>query len=412
MTKLAATILSLALLTGSGHTLAQEDVATLQAKNAKLQTELSTTQARLRRAIAYSRSNRSGLEEQLENATAGREYAEARLRRAIAYSRSNRMDIETKLESATASRNHSQARLRRAIAHSRANRKKLESVTAARDHSQARLRRAIAHSRANRKKLESATTGRDQYRARLARSIEYNRAERSKLEKQLNSATVGRDHLRETLLSTLDKHENVEKQLKSATVSRDHLHKILLTTLGERDTLKTQLNSAQVGRNHLREKLLSTMKKPGDWADNKLSSLNSSIGGLQGTQIVANRNNSVTVRVGNDTGLFRTGSTRLSDNGSELLSQIAQELTQHPNASMTVIGHTDNIPVGEGNRYANNQALSLARAVAAVEFLNNEGISATQLSAAGFGAEFPIADNSNEEGRRINRRVEIELRAN
>lgn len=355
MTKLAATVFSIALLIGGAPALAQDDIASLQAKNVKLQTELSNVQARLRRAIAYSRENRTGLEKKLESATTSRDYSQARLRRAIAYSRENRTGLE----------------------------KRLESATAGRSHFQDRLRRAIAYSRENRKKLESATAGRDQYRARLARSIEYNRAERGKLEKELNSTTVSRNHLRE----------------------------ILLSTLKERDNLKKQLNSATTGRNHLREKLMSTLKKPDEWADNKSSRLNSSIGGLQGTQVVVNRDKSVIVRVGNDTGLFRTGGTRLSVNGSDLLSEIALELRQHADASMTVIGHTDNVPVGEGNRFASNQALSLARALSAVEFLQDQGISATQLSAAGYGADFPIADNASEEGRRINRRVEIELRA-
>jgi len=343
MTKLAATVFSIALLIGGAPALAQDDIASLQAKNVKLQTELSNVQARLRRAIAYSRENRTGLEKKLESATTSRDYSQARLRRAIAYSRENRTGLE----------------------------KRLESATAGRSHFQDRLRRAIAYSRENRKKLESATAGRDQYRARLARSIEYNRAERGKLEKELNSTTVSRNHLREILLSTLKERDNLKK----------------------------------------REKLMSTLKKPDEWADNKSSRLNSSIGGLQGTQVVVNRDKSVIVRVGNDTGLFRTGGTRLSVNGSDLLSEIALELRQHADASMTVIGHTDNVPVGEGNRFASNQALSLARALSAVEFLQDQGISATQLSAAGYGADFPIADNASEEGRRINRRVEIELRA-
>ena len=101
--------------------------------------------------------------------------------------------------------------------------------------------------------------------------------------------------------------------------------------------------------------------------------------------------NSVNITIGS--GMFRIGGTRLSENGSQLLTQIAQQLTTQPDAVMTVIGYTDNVPVGAGNRFGSNEALSFARAVSTVEFLKNQGVSANRLSAAGYGADNPIANN-------------------
>ena len=145
------------------------------------------------------------------------------------------------------------------------------------------------------------------------------------------------------------------------------------------------------------------------WASDVGSSLQSSIGGLQGTEVSTTSDNAVKIQVGNN-GLFRTGGNALSENGRALLSQIAPELLAQ-SASFTVVGHTDNIPVGASNQFANNEALSFARALSTLQFLRSQGVPAQRLAAAGFGADEPIAGNDTPEGRQQNRRVDIILRA-
>jgi OOP family OmpA-OmpF porin len=54
-----------------------------------------------------------------------------------------------------------------------------------------------------------------------------------------------------------------------------------------------------------------------------------------------------------------------------------------------------------------NFKLSEARAKAVVEAITKGGIDASRLSSAGFGEEKPSADNSNSEGKAMNRRVEF-----
>jgi len=67
-----------------------------------------------------------------------------------------------------------------------------------------------------------------------------------------------------------------------------------------------------------------------------------------------------------------------------------------------VQGHTDNVGTD-----AYNQTLSEARAAAVVTWLTQHGVTASQLSAKGYGKTTPVADNNTDAGRAKNRRVEI-----
>ena len=128
----------------------------------------------------------------------------------------------------------------------------------------------------------------------------------------------------------------------------------------------------------------------------------------EGTTVRALSDNSVKILVGNN-GLFAIGGTTLSAEGARLVSSIAQELSG-VDADMTVIGYTDNIPVGSSSRFNSNEDLSFARAASTMQVLRDQGIPNTRLSAAGFGADSPIASNDTAEGRGQNRRVEIVLK--
>ena len=66
----------------------------------------------------------------------------------------------------------------------------------------------------------------------------------------------------------------------------------------------------------------------------------------------------------------------------------------------------------KGGEFASNWELSAARAVTVVKFLERAGVSASRLSAAGYAHLRPTADNSTEEGRAANRRIEIILMPN
>ena len=172
----------------------------------------------------------------------------------------------------------------------------------------------------------------------------------------------------------------------------------------ERQTLLRRITRVKA---YSKERLEGSGIGQDDWAVSTGGKLNSALGGVQGTTVTTNADNSVTVQVGNN-GLFRTGSTTLSTSGAELLSTISQELSS-VDGKITVLGHTDNVPVGSGGRFANNEELSFARASSTLNFLRTQGIATDRLFAAGYGADRPIASNNTAEGRQQNRRVDIIL---
>jgi flagellar motor protein MotB len=73
-----------------------------------------------------------------------------------------------------------------------------------------------------------------------------------------------------------------------------------------------------------------------------------------------------------------------------------------------VSGFTDDRPVhGDNLHYADNWELSAQRALTVTRTLVAEGVPASSVFAAAFGAEQPVASNDDAEGRARNRRVEI-----
>ncbi len=100
--------------------------------------------------------------------------------------------------------------------------------------------------------------------------------------------------------------------------------------------------------------------------------------------------------------LFGFDSSALSDDARQNLTKLAQSLQRYDNTDIVVIGHTDSI-----GSASYNQGLSERRAKSASDFLRNQGVSQNRLIVEGRGETEPIADNETDEGRRLNRRVEI-----
>ncbi len=115
--------------------------------------------------------------------------------------------------------------------------------------------------------------------------------------------------------------------------------------------------------------------------------------------------------------LFQPGSATLSPAGREeianiagILRTIANEIPPGIDWIIRVDGHTDNIPVGAGNRYRDNWELSQARALSVVRFMSEElGIPPERLAANGFGEFQPINPADTEAARAQNRRIELKL---
>lgn len=105
--------------------------------------------------------------------------------------------------------------------------------------------------------------------------------------------------------------------------------------------------------------------------------------------------------------LFASASTNLRDPYPVIIEQIAKELNKLP-GKIEVIGHTDNIPIRSG-KFADNLALSEARAKTVANLLANFVSDQNRISSKGVGADNPIAPNTTAQGRLANRRVDIIL---
>lgn len=102
--------------------------------------------------------------------------------------------------------------------------------------------------------------------------------------------------------------------------------------------------------------------------------------------------------------VFETASATLRPESQEQLNNIAAILVAYPNVHLKVGGYTDNV----GGPQQNLQ-LSQERAKNVVAELVRKGISPERLTAEGYGEQYPVADNSTEEGRAQNRRVSMRV---
>ena len=109
--------------------------------------------------------------------------------------------------------------------------------------------------------------------------------------------------------------------------------------------------------------------------------------------------------------LFALNSDQLQPEGKQLLQSLAQPIAAYLNSNeqiLMVSGFTDNMPVRGSNRhFADNWELSAQRALTVTRTLIEEGVPSSSIFAAAFGAEQPVAANTDAEGRARNRRVEM-----
>ena len=107
-------------------------------------------------------------------------------------------------------------------------------------------------------------------------------------------------------------------------------------------------------------------------------------------------------------GMFASGSAELSDRARRITTRVADGLTDHP-GRITVVGHTDNVPI-RTPRFPSNWDLSKARAQSAADLMARHLDDPSRITVEARGASEPIADNSTEKGRARNRRIEVMLR--
>ena len=105
-------------------------------------------------------------------------------------------------------------------------------------------------------------------------------------------------------------------------------------------------------------------------------------------------------------GFFDSGSSGLRASSMSTFDRIGSVIAS-VGSNVRVEGHTDDVPI-HTVQFHSNWELSTARAAEIVRiFITRENINPERLSAAGYAEYHPVADNSTEEGRRLNRRIDI-----
>ncbi len=101
---------------------------------------------------------------------------------------------------------------------------------------------------------------------------------------------------------------------------------------------------------------------------------------------------------------FESGKAIIKEGSFPYLNGLAELLVKHPEWSVKLSGHTDNV-----GKAAANLQLSKDRAASVKSYLTNKGVQAANIESEGFGATKPIASNNTAAGRAKNRRVEVNL---
>ncbi|MDX1571331.1 MAG: OmpA family protein [Xanthomonadales bacterium] len=114
-----------------------------------------------------------------------------------------------------------------------------------------------------------------------------------------------------------------------------------------------------------------------------------------GNEIVLNMPSNIT---------FAVDSAEITPDFQSVLDGVTEVLKEYDKTLIEVVGHTDSTG---SDRY--NQLLSEQRANSVGNYLTRNGIRAVRVATAGYGEQFPIADNGSAAGRQANRRVELTL---
>jgi outer membrane protein OmpA-like peptidoglycan-associated protein len=99
---------------------------------------------------------------------------------------------------------------------------------------------------------------------------------------------------------------------------------------------------------------------------------------------------------------FETGKSTVKQESQTILEHMIDLMINNPDLKVEIQGHTDNV-----GKPADNMKLSQDRADALKQVLIDGGVAADRMTAIGYGDTKPVADNKTEEGKALNRRVEL-----
>ncbi len=252
--------------------------------------------------------------------------------------------------------------------------------------------------------LEARVEGLEAKIAELEQQIAVIAAYQTTLEDELDALGVDRQKL-------AAEYEEAKTGLESAQSDLAKMNAALDVTRQKLEASQAELDAA-LGEIEDKIAVIDEMKKKQKAALERLATLKDLLSQFKGLiesgklSIKVSKNRMV-IEMQSEI-LFEPGSDKLSASGKEALLEVANVLKTMAGRDFQIAGHTDDAPKKK-MKFASNWELSSARAIAVLAFLVDSGMAAGSLSAAGYGEFQPIADNSTEEGKAKNRRIEIVL---
>ena len=104
--------------------------------------------------------------------------------------------------------------------------------------------------------------------------------------------------------------------------------------------------------------------------------------------------------------LFASGSASLSSSGQGHIRELGRILISMSDRKVQIEGHTDNVPINT-TQYPSNWYLGYDRAMSVLKVMTAQGFSENLISAASYGENMPIAENTTSHGKQQNRRIEV-----
>lgn len=127
---------------------------------------------------------------------------------------------------------------------------------------------------------------------------------------------------------------------------------------------------------------------------------------IEGVEVERTAEDELNVVLRNDV-LFDVDSAALRPESRASLREMGEVFSRYPDTTISVEGHADSTGTD-----AHNQRLSEQRADSVRDFIVAQGVAAARVRATGYGETRPKASNTTAEGRQLNRRVEIHVKAN
>jgi len=183
----------------------------------------------------------------------------------------------------------------------------------------------------------------------------------------------------------------------------------LLAQLGQRDTELQQMDGALKARAENLRQLQTRIDQQNQLVSKLQQTVSNALIAFDSDELTVEIKDGVVKVSLAENLLFAPGSAKMDPKGVEALGKLAVVLKNNPDVNISVVGHTDSIPIRTA-RYTDNWDLSVDRAVTITRLLSDKyGVDGKRLQATGRAAYFPVATNSSKEGRALNRRTDILL---